>query len=209
MISIPTYAGGEQRILLHNVDWETYERLRDNPADRHVHMTYDEGTLELMSPSRRHETVAEVLALFVALWSSFHRIPRKSGGSTTYKRKAKAKGLEPDKCWYFGENAAAVRARDDADLDIEPPPDLAIEVEVTSPLLPKLPVYAAMGIPEIWWWKDEKLQVLRLVEDEYVQHEESVSLERFPLAQTIELLQKRDVLDEVDMDEHFRRLFES
>ena len=88
-------------VVLDNVDWETYETLRAIDANRNVRMTYDKGALILMSPSKLHERVAELLAQLVMVWTEVYEIPRLSAGSTTIRKKLLKQGFEPDKCFFI------------------------------------------------------------------------------------------------------------
>ena len=109
-------------------------------------MTYDHGILILMAPSRRHERIAEILGRLVFAWTKDRQVACLSGGSTTMKSRLLDRGLEPDKCFYI-QNEAAVRDRDEYDADIDPPPDLVIEVHVTSSSTTRMPVYAGFHVP--------------------------------------------------------------
>jgi Uma2 family endonuclease len=147
----------EQRFLLHDVPWWTYVALRDALDDTGVRMTYLQGALELMSPSGLHEESKKLIARFIEAWAEELDVDLRAFGSTTFRREAKQRGLEPDECYTLG-----ARAEDGL-------PDVAIEVIVASPLLDKLAVYAGLGVPEVWTWHDEgrQLRVQRLVRGAY------------------------------------------
>src|SRR5262249_51952791 len=129
-ISIPS----EQRFVLYDVDWEFYEHLLEQLDNRHVFVTYDRGALELMSPSRKHDTSGRLLFVIVHVIAEELNLPIASCGSTTFKRKRLKRGLEPDECFYI-ENELRVRGMREIDLSKDPPPDLAIEVEITHRVL--------------------------------------------------------------------------
>jgi Uma2 family endonuclease len=126
-------------VVLCDVDWETYEKVRDVDGNRNLRMTYDQGTLSIMSPSKLHERVAELLAQMIVAWTDASGVARQSCGSTTLKKVSSRRGIEPDKCFYF-ENEAAVRQRDEHDPSIDPPADLGIEVDVSASSDARLPI---------------------------------------------------------------------
>ena len=153
--------------VLHGVPWDAYVAMRDDNSHRHVRMDYFRGTLKLMSPKYRHEKYNRrldrlVWELVVAL-----DIPCLCAGSTTFRRKGAGAGKEADTCFYIA-NEPVVRDKDEIDLDIDPPPDLAIEVDNFNNSGGKLPIYAALRVPEVWRY-DARTAVLwfgRLQADE-------------------------------------------
>ncbi len=193
----------DANVVLHDVSWETYVALRDADANRHVRMTFDRGSLFLMSPGRLHERIGEILAQMICVWTEVNSIPRSSGGSTTMKDKLIDRGLEPDKCFYI-QNEAAVRKRDAYDASVDPPPDLVIEVDVTSLSTIRMPIYAEFGVPEIWRWYEEKLEVYRLRDKSYVRINHSICLPRFSFETAVEILDKRHDVDEMNLLVEFR-----
>ena len=154
----------ESRFVLRGVPWKVYECLRECADNYHVRMTYDEGTLELMSPSPTHERVKSLLRQLLETFTVELRIPRQSLGSTTWKREEKLKGLEADECYYI-LNHARIRDVEEINLDVDPPPDLALEVEVTRSAVKRLEIYAALGVPEVWRWRKGALQAYALKPD--------------------------------------------
>jgi Uma2 family endonuclease len=170
----------EERILLHNVSWETYERLLDDYQEqRGTHFFYDEGELEIMVTSARHESPNSALTALVLILAEELDIELEPVGSMTFKRKALLKGFEPDSAFYVAQ-AAEVRAEGVLELSPEgaPPADLIIEVDVTSPSLPRFPIYAAFGVREIWRCKDERVAFHRLEQGRYVETSSSLA---FPI----------------------------
>lgn len=148
----------EEHAVLHGISWETYERLLEELQDRRLRLTYDCGTLEIMSPSQPHERVNHLLARMLEAMTEVLGLPIMGGGSTTWRRQDLEKGLEPDEC-YWVQNESRVRGRSDVDLLVDPPPDLAIEVDVTSLSLSRLKIYGALGVPEVWRWRDGRIAV--------------------------------------------------
>lgn len=195
----------ENRNLLHGIDWATYLRLRHHEDNHALRMTYDSGRLEIMLPSRLHERANWLLGRFIECWFEELDLPLDAGGSTTYMLEGLEKGLEPDNCYYI-QNEAAVRGKDQIDLTIDPPPDLAVEVEVSSPLLSKLPVYAAIRVPEIWHWRNGQIHVLLLNADgNYAESSESRCLPGFPLTEAARLIELRHDLDVMSLLREFRK----
>jgi len=166
-------------------------------------MTYDHGVLILMAPLRRHERIAEILGRLVFAWTEDRQIACLSGGSTTMKSRLLDRGLEPDKCFYI-QNESAVRDRDEYDADIDPPPDLVIEVDVTSLSIKRMPAYAGFHVPEIWRWIENRLEIYRLVDAAYVQVEKSAALSEFPFELVSKILELRFEVDETDLVRRFR-----
>ncbi|MEJ7871513.1 MAG: Uma2 family endonuclease [Rubrobacteraceae bacterium] len=146
----------EHRILLHNASWETYERLlAEREERRSPRFFYDRGVLEILSPSAEHDGVSRVIAALVELLAEEADTDLFNAGSTTFKREDLARGFEPDECFYFGGNAGRVRelvaGKGNIDLDAgDPAPDLVVEVDIASPSLDKLPIYARLGVREVW-----------------------------------------------------------
>ena len=132
-------------IVLYDVRWETYTALMQDRGDGGPRMCYDRGTLEIMSPLRKHEWLKSLLGRFVEILTLESGIPISSAGSTTLRSQLKERGIEPDES-YDIQNEPAIRLKDDFDIQIDPPPDLAIEIDITSSSIDKLGVYAAFGI---------------------------------------------------------------
>jgi Uma2 family endonuclease len=153
-------AGSESRLVLRNVPWDVYEALRDEEANDHLRMTYIDGSLELMSPGQRHERYAVWFGLLLVQIACGVGFPIKSYRTTTWRKKGagkKGKGKEADDCFYIA-NVPLVRHKE-IDLKTEPPPDLAIEVEISTGALDALKAYAKLRVPEVWRYDGEVLRV--------------------------------------------------
>src|ERR687898_894176 len=162
----------EQRVLLRNISWETYERLLDERGDSRVpRLAYDRGDLEIMSPSSEHESVA----YFVAVLAEEMRVNAYGVGSTTYRRGDIGRGFEPDASFYI-RNEERIRGKPRIDLSVDPPPDLVIEVDITSPSLDMFPIYARLGVHEVWRYDGARATIFVLGEEEYLEAGESVAL---------------------------------
>jgi Uma2 family endonuclease len=165
-----------QRILLPGVRWCTYEALLadmdDTPAAR---LAYDHGTLEIMVPSFSHEQLNRLLAAIVEALAMGMHLDFINAGSTTFKREDVARGFEPDSCFYL-QHVDAVRGHITIDLATDPPPDLLIEIDITHPSLDKLPIYAVIGVPEVWRYDGQRMIIYCLGDGTYSVVDTSVVL---------------------------------
>lgn len=174
----------EQRVLLRNVSWETYERLLSDHVDASTpRFTFDRGMLEIMSPSSEHEKCKETLTLLVEILAEGLGVDIENLGSTTFKRSQLERGFEADVCFYV-QNAEGMHGKMHIDPAVDPAPDLVIEVEITAPALNKLPIYADFRVPEIWRYDGRRLVILQLAGGEYTERETSLA---FPHASAAEL----------------------
>jgi Uma2 family endonuclease len=148
----------EQRMRLSCIPWEAYVTFTDQLNDGHFRVTYDRGEMEVMSPSNRHENRKRLLGRLIEALTEELEIDIASGGSTTFRREDLERGLEPDECYWI-EHESVVRGRQDIDLENDPPPDLALEIEISRSALDRMAIYAALGVPEVWRWDGEKLIV--------------------------------------------------
>ena len=152
---------GSVRVLLRGVSWETYETLLREVEGQHLRLTYDRGLLEIMSPSPKHGKIGKLIARLVETYTLEKEIPLVGLGTTTWKSEAIQRGLEADECYYV-RNAEWAAPKEEFDLTVDPPPDLAIEVDITSSSLNKQEIYADLGVPELWRHEDERLKILLL-----------------------------------------------
>lgn len=158
----------EQRTILRHVSWETYEWLMLDYADSSApHFTYDRGTLEIMSPFPLHERYCRFIEMLVQAVADRLDVDQDSLGSTTFKRADLQRGFEPDSCFYF-QNGPLVRGKDRLDLRVDPPPDLVVEIDITHSSLDKLSIFGAFGVPEVWRYDGERLQILLREGDAYI-----------------------------------------
>jgi Uma2 family endonuclease len=171
-------------VVLHNISWDFYERFLEETKEQRVRHTYDDGELEIMSPlSMEHEHPKSVLAQLVEVLTEELEIPRLSVGSLTLRRRSRRKGVEPDEGFYIAHEAE-MRAKVHYDPKRDPPPDLVIEIDYTSASLPRLPVYAKLGVPEIWHYEDDVLTVLTLKNNgQYGKARRSLAFPSVPLAE--------------------------
>jgi Uma2 family endonuclease len=158
---------GETRIVMENIDWPMYETLCDRLAEQHLHLTYDCGVLEIMSPSSRHERYKNFSGYFVEdLLMELDDIENyEAYCETTWKRANVEKGLEADLCYYFDPVKLATLQGRLPDRSDDPLPDLAIEIDVSRSAVNKMAVYAALGFAEVWSTDGEVASIEQLGAD--------------------------------------------
>lgn len=194
----------ETRVVLSNVSWATFEALLEETESRLARFTYDQGQLEITSPSPRHERIHRLLGRVIEAITEEMEIPVRSGGAMSLKDRMKEKGLEPDECYYLASEPQ-VRGRDDLDLDVDPPPDLAIEVQIARSRLDKLAIYAALGVSEVWLFQAAALRVYQLSPDgTYTLQPRSRALPFLSLEKIEEFLARRNETDETTWIRSFR-----
>jgi Uma2 family endonuclease len=136
-------------LLLHEVSWAEYEDwlalLPDTPRFR---LSYDQGTLEIMILSPRHERLKSLFTPLLTVLTEELNLNLVGLGSTTFRRVEVARGLEPDDCYYIHQ-AERMAGQDIIDLATDPPPDLVVEVDIPHPSLDKFPIYASLRVPEV------------------------------------------------------------
>jgi Uma2 family endonuclease len=151
------------RVVLRGVSFATYSALRDDldrVGDR-ARLTFDRGTLEIMSPLYRHDFGARCLLFIVEAVAKGLDLDFEAAGTTTFRREDLERGLEPDECFYT-VNEPRIRGRETIDLADDPPPDLVIEVDLSHSSVDKLAIYAALGVPEIWRMEGSSVEILGL-----------------------------------------------
>jgi Uma2 family endonuclease len=190
--------------VLSGVSWRTYQSLLDDFGNRRVRLTYDRGNLEIMAPLFRHETYAEALGQLVKALAAAANVRVKSAGSTTFRREDLERGLEPDRCFYI-RNLPAVLGRLEIDLGRDPPPDLAVEIDIMSSCLDRLGVYAALGVPEVWRFDGELFEVLlRRDAAGYDRAGTSPTFPKLPVAEVAALLHEVVALDDATQQRRVR-----
>ncbi len=195
----------EQRFLMRNIDWSQYLSIADNLGESHVRLTYDRGNLEFMTLSHGHERWSSLLGQFIEVLTDELSMPRQSGGSTTLNREDVELGIEPDKCYYL-EHEAEVRDKDQIDLTVDPPPDLAIEVEISRSSVSRMDIYAKLRVLEVWRYDGEVLRVYQLSEDgRYIQVERSPHFPFLLLGEVQAFLLRRNSMDETSLVRAFRQ----
>jgi Uma2 family endonuclease len=171
-------------------------------------MTFDNGVLELMSPRRQHENIGRLLGRIVETFTEVSGIEIQSVASTTFRRPDLQRAFEADESYYI-QHAEQIRPKEEVDLTVDPPPDLVIEVELTSSAISKLQLFAAMGIPEVWRHNGESLTMFRLADDNYVRISESEQITGLTTAMADSLLSKRFEMGENALIRTFRASIET
>jgi Uma2 family endonuclease len=188
-VRIPT----EQRIRLSEISWAAYLAYSDGLGPQHVRVTYDQGEMELMTVSPRHEHGKTLLARLIETLTEELGIDIASYGSTTCRQKKLKRGFEPDESYWIAHEHA-MRNRDDIDFDHDPPPDLAIEVEISRSTMNRLRLYASLGVPELWRWNGKRLRVSLLRDDgQYHDSDRSLAFPFLPVVELVRFLTMRDV----------------
>ncbi|WP_293337803.1 Uma2 family endonuclease [Microcoleus sp. CAWBG58] len=179
---IPNQTSG---ILLKNISWKTYESLLNELGEQGgIRLTYDRGTLEIMTPLAPHEGSKKILGRFVESVTEELNIEICSLGSLTCRREDLARGLEPDQCYYI-QNENVVWDKEQIDLNQDPPPDLVVEIDITSSSIDRLSLYASLGVPEVWRYDGNRLIIYQLEAQEYVERDVSPT---FPFLSQVEML---------------------
>jgi Uma2 family endonuclease len=136
-------------LVIHQTSWDDYERLLEDLRDRpHLRVNYDRGKLEIMSPLPEHEEYGRFIDPLVRVFAQVHKIKVQNYGAGIWKQQRLGKGVEPDCCYYVA-NALRVIGKRRFDLEIDPPPDIAVEIDITNESLSKFSTYAELSVPEI------------------------------------------------------------
>lgn len=205
MIATPVKALDEQRTVLQGVSWQTYQQLcrdlADQPGQR---LAFDRGTLEIMSPSQNHERLKQLIGQLVVIAAEESDQDLASFGSTTWSRADLERGFEPDQCYYL-QNEAIVRNRSDLDLAVDPPPDLIVEVDISSSSKIRMQIYQGLGIPEVWQYQGNLITLYCLVDGKYRQCDRSGALPWLSHAMIQQFLQLSSELSELAWMKQWRQ----
>lgn len=164
-----TSSATAEKHIYYGIPWNTYLQLLDERGDdSSIRLTYNCGVLEIMSPKRLHEQVTRLVDMVVTLLAFELGMNVDNSGAMTLHVESAQRGGEPDSCFYI-TNETAVRGVKEIDLEIHPPPDIVLEVDVTSPSLDKFGLYAAAGVTEVWRYAEERMIFHRLNGDSYEQ----------------------------------------
>jgi Uma2 family endonuclease len=165
------------RLILCGIRWHTYQQLAADLGEQPVRLAYDQGTLEIITPSFEHERLNRLLADIVQAIAFGKDVPIEHAGSTDFNREDVERGFQPDSCFYLGNNVRVIQGKKRLDVSIDPPPDLVVEVDVTNRSLNKLPLYAAIGVPEVWRFGSEHVILYRRSGETYQEVHTSVVFE--------------------------------
>jgi Uma2 family endonuclease len=176
-------------LVLNDISWETYEKLLDLFAEHpKLRMTYYKGTLELMTPLSDHERFSWTIGRLVAVLSEELGLEILGVKSTTWRSEPKAVGKEADESFYI-QNEVAVRSKLKIDLTVDPPPDLAIEIDTTHSSIDKMAVYTELKVPEVWRYNNGTISINILTDKGYVESETSLAFGSFPVKELPKFMQ--------------------
>jgi Uma2 family endonuclease len=162
-----------QQIILNNISWETYQRLMEERGERaQPRYAYDRGRLEIMVVSYRHANIEHVIDTLVELLAGELEIDIEGAASTTFQREDLAQGFEPD-CSFYIRHAASIRGKEKIDLHVDPPPELVVEIDITSSSLNKFPIFAGLGVREVWRYHKQSFAIFVLEGETYREKEVS------------------------------------
>lgn len=180
-----------QTIVLSNISWTTYQAMLTDMGDhRATRLAYNHGTLTLKMPSKLHEIINRLLARIVKTLTEELMLDVVDVGSTTLDREDLGKGAEPDTGFYI-QNAAQLDGLD-PEIPAHLPPDLVIEVDITSPSTQRMEIYAALGVPEVWrYTKGRGLVIYHAQAGQYAEAEASAALPQVTATQLNGFLDQR------------------
>ncbi len=202
MVTTRTFS--EQRVVLRNISWQTFETmLAEMGNDRASRIVYDRGTLEIMTPLLPHEYWNRLIERLIFVLGEELNLEILPTGSTTLKREDLRRGAEPDSSYYI-QNEARVRNKIAIDLNNDPPPDLVVEVDLTSSSLDRLQIYASLGVPELWPYDEGVLHIYQLQQGEYVQCNNSPTFAQLPLIEIPRFLEESQRIGVMGMTRIFR-----
>lgn len=162
-------------LRLEHITWDEYERLLEDLSELPgVRVSYDHGRIDIMSPSTEHEEYKDFILRIAHILGEELGLALETRGSSTFKRKELLKGAEPDASFYV-QNAAAVVGKRRIDVSVDPPPDVVVEIDISSESLSKFPIYSALGVPEIWRYDGTRASIYHLVDQDYVEASDSRS----------------------------------
>ncbi|RUR84903.1 Uma2 family endonuclease [Chlorogloeopsis fritschii PCC 9212] len=171
------------RVILHDISWQEFEAILEELGEhRATRLAYSQGTLEIRMPLSKHEVAKVIIGDLVKILLEELEIDCEPFGSTTFKREDMACGVEPDDSFYI-QNHVRMIGKERIDLRFDPPPDLVIEVDVTSKT--QLDAYEALGVPEVWLYEDNKLKINILQDGKYIESEISPTFPNLPILQVI------------------------
>ncbi|MBW4479758.1 MAG: Uma2 family endonuclease [Tolypothrix brevis GSE-NOS-MK-07-07A] len=202
---VTTAARSSQRAILQNISWHTFESILAEMGDnRATRLAYDQGILEIMTPLMPHEHNKRLIEKLIDNLAEELNLNLKSTGSVTCKRQDLLRGVEPDSSFYI-QNEPVMRQKQNLDLTQDPPPDLVIEVDYTSSSIDRMPIYLALGIPEVWRYNEPVMQIYQLRDNVYVGCDVSPTFANLPLTTEIpRFLEESLNIGEIAMIRSFR-----
>ncbi|AFY61367.1 Uma2 family endonuclease [Synechococcus sp. PCC 6312] len=186
----------EQRLVLHGVSWLTYQALlAEILAQQRPRIAYDNGQLEIMVPLPEHESYKRIIGRMIEATTEELGIEIRSLGSCTWSRADLARGIEADECYYI-QHEGIVRGQMQLDLATDPPPDLVLEIDITSSSLNRIEIYKLLGVTEIWRFDGRELLFYVLSANGYQTVEQSAALPLLPRPEVLEMIQQASEMGE-------------
>jgi Uma2 family endonuclease len=205
VVAVPQPATSyREHVYLPGVSYATYDALvTELEGHRRLRITYYKGAMEIMSPSQNHERVKRLFGRMIESLTEVLDIPLMSMGSTTFKDELKECGLEPDECYYV-QHEAEVRGKT-VKLGVDPSPDLVLEVDITTSVIDRLPIYAEFGFPELWQYVDDEI-VIRALQStgQYAISDRSASLPMVSVKKLVEQMKRCESMNETAWIRQFR-----
>lgn len=193
------------RVVLQNISWQSYQSLiRDFAQEPAIRLTYDHGTLEIRMPLDPHETFKKLIGRLIEAATEELDLEIRSLGSRTCDREDLESGLEPDQCYYI-QNESKVRGLAQIDLTKLPPPDLAVEIDITSSSLNRFAIYKTLGVPEIWRYDGNYLEFYILQGDQYITQPYSQALPPLTATDILRFLNPDQMMGENALVKQFRQ----
>ncbi len=183
----------ETGITLRGISWATYKAMMsDVGGDRAWRIAYSNGVLEIRMPLPKHEEPKGMLESFIEVLADELNIEVRKLGALTLEREDLNRAIEPDSCFYI-QNESRVRGKGEINLPDDPPPDVVIESDYTSSSLNKFSIYASLGVPELWRYKNDTLQIYQLIEGQYQLSNQSIAFPFLPVAEVSEFIEQSKV----------------
>lgn len=197
-----TLSPSEQIVDLSGISWQTYETLLAEIGDRPIRLRYNRGNLKIMVPSPEHEIYKKVIGRFVETLAEELDVRIEPLGSTTFKR-PELIGAEPDDCFYI-QNISAIKGKKRLDMSQDPPPDLVVEIDITSRSDSTLQIYADLGVPEVWIYNGSRLRINRLESQGYVECDQSLAFPSVAILELVSFLEQAETMDYLELVKAFR-----
>jgi Uma2 family endonuclease len=191
-----------KNIQLSGISWQTYETLLAEYIDRPLRLKYNGGNLEILEPSPEHQFYKTIIGRFVETLAEEFGLNIAAVGSTTFKR-PELSIAEPNECFYI-QNFSAIKGIKRIDTNEGPPPDLVVELDLTSCSENSLQVYADVGVPEVWIYNGERLIINRLENRAYVSCDRSLAFPTVDILEIVGFLQQAETLDYLELVQAFR-----
>ncbi|MEA5578773.1 Uma2 family endonuclease [Anabaena sp. UHCC 0451] len=172
-----------QQMLLKDISWQQLENILEEMGERRAaRISYSNGWLEIMVPLPEHEKDKEIVGDLVKILLEILNVDFEPFGSTTLKNEKMRQAVEPDTSFYI-QNQAAVIGKNRIDLNIDPPPDLAIEIDITSRT--QFENYQILGVPELWRYKKQGLEIFLLQDGQYIKSQSSPNFPNIPIVELV------------------------